>query len=63
MQVESLAEQLFFTTVRIETENSSGRGSGTGFIYSYEWDAKTALFIVTNKHVVKDARIGHFFSL
>lgn len=57
MKVVSVIEQLLFSTVRIETVSHSGlSGSGTGFIYTqYLPDGKTALFVVTNKHVIASA--------
>lgn len=49
----SILEQLCFSTVRIETENSSGRlFSGTGFFFNISLGEKTVPVIVTNKHVV-----------
>ena len=55
MKVETLAERVFFTTVRIDTKDDNGRsGSGTGFMYSFETNGETYPFIVTNKHVVFD---------
>lgn len=66
MKAESAAEQLFFVTVRIETERANKTGSpitsvGTGFIVSHKWDNKEGLFLVTNKHVVKGAQKARFF--
>ncbi|MBU0478030.1 serine protease [bacterium] len=66
MEVESMAEQLFFITVRIETECIDKDGKivndvGTGFIVSYKWSDKEGLFLVTNKHVVKNAQKAKFF--
>lgn len=60
MQVESIAENLFFTTVRIDTVNNGGSpGSGTGFLYAHRiTDTQHALFVVTNKHVVQGMRNG-----
>ena len=60
MQVESIAENLFFTTVRIDTVNNAGaHGSGTGFIYAHRLsDTQHALFVVTNKHVVQGMNTG-----
>lgn len=53
MDVSSIAEQLLFTTVRIETRNSKGEvGIGTGFIFKYTVGLKHALFLVTNKHII-----------
>jgi hypothetical protein len=59
MKVDSLAEQLFFTTVRIDTtSHNGGSGSGTGFFFSYTKDNDTYPFVVTNKHVVMGMRGG-----
>lgn len=61
MRVESLFEQLFFTTVYIETTYGDGSmGVGTGFIYNVELDVdepepKFVGLVVTNKHVIKGA--------
>jgi hypothetical protein len=66
MKVESLAEQLLFTTVRIEVEGPAGSGSGTGFIFSTGAPGLDgqALFLVTNKHVIHDFdRASFFFTL
>jgi hypothetical protein len=53
MQVNSIAEQLFFTTVRIETEDSNGKmGLGTGFLFTHKIGEQEFHFVVTNKHVV-----------
>ncbi len=57
MKVETPAEQLFFVTVRIETE----KGLGTGFIVHHKWtEGKEGLFLVTNKHVVSGTKNGCF---
>jgi len=61
MEPKSITEQLLFSTVRIEVEKPLGVEAGTGFIFSYEKDAKTFLFLVTNKHVVANATAGRFF--
>ncbi|WP_083440815.1 trypsin-like peptidase domain-containing protein [Aquincola tertiaricarbonis] len=60
MKVDSLAENLFFTTVRIDTVASNGaQGSGTGFLFVYKLgDDKHAPFVVTNKHVVNGMQRG-----
>lgn len=60
MQIESIAENLFFTTVRIDTVDSAGNaGSGTGFLYLHRYsEQRYASFIVTNKHVVQGMRSG-----
>lgn len=61
MQVNTIAEQLLFTTVRIETSTANGTGAGTAFIFSYQQEEKQYLFLVTNKHVIKGATTGRFF--
>lgn len=61
MQVNTIAEQLLFTTVRIETETPDGIGTGTAFIFSYQQEEKQYLFLVTNKHVISGAINGRFF--
>jgi hypothetical protein len=59
MQVDSIAEQLFFTTVRIDTiATNGGGGSGTGFFFSYKRGEMNYPFVVTNKHVVMGMREG-----
>ena len=62
MQVATIAEQLFFTTVRIDTVAGNGmQGAGTGFFFSHKFGGdKQALFVVTNKHVVVGMREGRF---
>lgn len=55
LDVESSAEQLLFTTVKIETKDSSGKEwVGTGFLFNYKKEKQYYPFVVTNKHVVKD---------
>ena len=59
MEVESLAEQLFYTTVRIEAESDSGtQFVGTSFVFTYENQGIAYQFLVTNKHVVEGSTIG-----
>jgi len=59
MQPRTIAEQLFFTTVRIDTVTLNGeRSSGTGFFFSHKVDEQNIPFVVTNKHVVMDMREG-----
>jgi hypothetical protein len=63
VQVDSIAEQLFFTTVRIDTISNNGvPGSGTGFIFTFPRNGNNYPFLVTNKHVVASMREGavHF---
>jgi len=56
----SISEQLLFTTVRIDTKDFSGKDFfGTGFIIDYiNKKGQQVPFLVTNKHVVKDAKLG-----
>jgi len=59
MEVKSTAEQLFFTTVRIDTVDQEGKtGAGTGFIFIHPYKERQYPFIVTNKHVMKDTVKG-----
>lgn len=59
MEVTSLAENLFFTTVRVDTVSNGGEtGAGTGFIFQHKYKEQEYPFIVTNKHVVADAIKG-----
>lgn len=57
MEPTSIAEQLFFTTVRIDTITADGsNGSGTGFFFSHKIGEHNYPFVVTNKHVVTGMR-------
>lgn len=62
MQVKTIAEQLFFTTVRIDTiATNSGQGSGTGFFFGHKiGEDKQIFFVVTNKHVINGMQGGRF---
>jgi hypothetical protein len=61
MEVQSVPEQLLFTTVRIETLDESGSqsGVGTSSIFAYKTAGNEYPFLVTNKHVVEGARRAH----
>ena len=64
MKIDTIAKQLLFSTVRIETINDSQNttGVGTSFIFSLELEeTKHATFLITNKHVVEGASRGRFF--
>ncbi len=57
----SPTEQLLFTTVRIEVEMDSGAsGVGTGFFFGVKIDDRWVPLIVTNWHVVQNAKRGWF---
>src|SRR5258708_26792719 len=59
MQVASISEQLFFTTVRIDTVSTTGvPGAGTGFLFAHKVGDKNYPFVVTNKHVVAGQKSG-----
>jgi hypothetical protein len=63
MKIETPAEQLLYTTVRIEIErhDPNEKGAGTAFIFGLEREKGSFLCLVTNKHVVEGAKIGRFF--
>lgn len=59
MQIESIAEQLFFTTVRVDTVGANGgSGSGTAFLFVHKVGDQSYPFVITNKHVVMGMREG-----
>ncbi len=58
MKIETIAEQLLFTTVKIETVHPNATGSGTGFVFIHEQQGGKYPFIVTNKHVIEGATGG-----
>lgn len=59
MRVESVGDQLFFTTVRIDAVAESGTTcSGTGFLFAHKVNEQTFPFVVTNKHVVAGMSSG-----
>ncbi len=59
MKVTSLPEQLLFSTVRVEAEgHSNERVTGTGFFFTHKIRDQRHLFIVTNKHVIQNTKIG-----
>lgn len=53
-EVETVADQLFFTTVYIEASVPGGISTGTGFVVNYETSQGTFPILVTNKHVLGD---------
>lgn len=59
MEIQSLAEKLLFTTVRIDTKTKNGKvGSGTGFVFVHEFGQHHVPVIVSNKHVVESCAMG-----
>ena len=59
MRVDSIAEQLFFTTIRVDTVADNGAPcSGTAFLFAHRIGDQTYPVVVTNKHVVSGMRSG-----
>ncbi|MFW2001921.1 trypsin-like peptidase domain-containing protein [Acinetobacter ursingii] len=62
MEVFTIAEQLYYLTLKINTLSNNGdQGSGTGFIYGYTSKQNPEidyLFLVTNKHVIENTVSG-----
>jgi len=59
MEPSSIAEELLFTTIRIETLGSEGEQKiGTGFIFAFQLKNNSYPFLVTCKHVVEGAKEG-----
>lgn len=58
MLVGTIAEQLLFTTLRVETRSARGGGTGTGFLFNYDHGGTAYPVVVTNKHVVAGATSG-----
>jgi len=58
LEVETVSEQLLFTTTYIESSFPKEKTSGTGFLYLSATDAGNQLFLVTNRHVVEDNSRG-----
>jgi hypothetical protein len=64
MEIRTIAQQLLFSTVPIETKDVGGAplGTGTSFVLSHEFpDYGPELFLVSNKHVVEDAWTGYTY--
>jgi hypothetical protein len=58
MKVQTITEQLLFSTVRIETD----KGVGTGFLLQAKLNfGGSLIFLITNKHVIKDTKVIKFF--
>ena len=60
MNLNDVSTQIIFTTVPIYVEKNDGSScSGTGFIYQHKIDGNKSIpFIVTNKHIVENAKRG-----
>ena len=55
MKVETISEQLFFATVRLEAWSGKSLSVGTGFVYEVDTDAGIVQSLITNKHVLEGA--------
>jgi hypothetical protein len=56
---ESIFENILFTTVRIEASlPNNSTSTGTGFVFNYVKNDEQYLFVVTNKHVIKNSIKG-----
>lgn len=57
MRVETIADQLFYSTVLVtcQDDKSGSPWTGTGFLFRYDQNNKPLIFLVSNKHVFKDA--------
>lgn len=56
MRVETIFEQLFFTTVYLTAQGPDYEWVGTGFLYRAQLGESAAVvFLVTNRHVISDA--------
>lgn len=60
MEVETISEQLLFTTAYIQSTFPRSQTASTGFIYLTTSNLGNHLFLVTNKHVVYDDGLGGF---
>ncbi len=54
MRTETIAEQIFFTTAFIVVSSPTVSMKGTGFVYRVDVEGGSALFLATNRHLVKD---------
>lgn len=65
MEVQTIIDQLLFSTIRIEIITEKGEiGVGTGcLIHEKIDDTREAIFLVTNKHVIENAKTGKIFFL
>jgi hypothetical protein len=58
--VQTIADELFFTTVFIESTTATGSSSGTGFLILYPRGSGSVPVLVTNKHVFAGANQATF---
>lgn len=59
MEISTISEQLLFSTVLVRGFEASNtnfdkpNSRGTAFVFKYQFNGKSSIFLVTNKHVVK----------
>lgn len=59
MNPKTIAEQLFFVAVKIDTITEDGaQSTGTGFLFRHRINDDLYKFVVTNKHVVDQKKTG-----
>lgn len=65
MEVKTISDQLLFSTIRIEVKTTNNKiGVGTGCLVQKKIDdERSAIFLVTNKHVIENADSGRIFFL
>jgi len=56
--MRSISDQLIHTTIRIESFFENGKGTGTGFFYEFQIGENKVPVIITNKHVIKNPKLG-----
>jgi len=56
--MSNMTKQLIMSTVKIVSYSKKFISSGTGFVFLHEKNGKKRYFVVTNKHVIKDADHG-----
>lgn len=55
----TIKTDFLFTTVRIEiVDDNNSKGAGTGFLFRYDHNDDSYVFLVTNKHVIENAQKG-----
>ncbi|WP_405372300.1 MULTISPECIES: trypsin-like peptidase domain-containing protein [unclassified Microbacterium] len=58
--VSTIADQIFYSTVYIESATPAGTSTGTGFLVTYQTDGSSIPVLVTNKHVLENAHTVSF---
>ena len=62
MRLDSTSSKLFFSTVKLLINDSAEGGRcGTAFVFRYDARNDGPKFLVTAKHIVKNANTGYFF--